>query len=52
MSVTLRSDNNREGTVDTDSTLIKVNIPNIFYRDRRKLRAFIAQCNLYIQLNP
>jgi hypothetical protein len=33
MSVILRLDNNCEGTADTDSTLIKVNIPNTFYRD-------------------
>jgi Retrotransposon gag protein/Zinc knuckle len=52
MSVTSRSDNNRGGTAGTDSTSIKVNTPDTFHGDRRKLRAFVAQCDLYIRLNP
>jgi hypothetical protein len=52
MSVTSRSDNNCGGTAGTDSTLIKINTPDTFYGDQRKLRAFVAQCDLYIRLNP
>jgi adhesin HecA-like repeat protein len=33
MSVVLRLDNNRGGMAGTDSTLIKVNTPDTFYRD-------------------
>jgi hypothetical protein len=51
MSVTLRSDNNYKDTAGTNSTLIKINTSNTFYRDRRKLRAFVAQYDLYIRLN-
>jgi hypothetical protein len=42
MSTTLRSDETLGAIISISSTTLKVNASDIYYRDRNKLRAFLA----------
>jgi hypothetical protein len=51
MSVTSQSGGASGATADGVHAALKVNTPDTFTGDQRKLRAFLAQCDMYIRFN-
>ena len=46
-----KREQSQKDIVNIDYISLKINISNIFYKDRKKLRTFLIQVNIYIQFN-